>query len=367
MRALWLPVLAGWSLAATILDPKDCNEFPCLIFDDDFDFLDHNVWEHEITMSGGGNWEFQAYVNNRSISYTRDSTLFIKPELVSNWEGEGFLFSGELSLWGMNGRNDVCTSNSYSGCSRIGSANNLVNPVLSARLRTLSDFAFRYGRVEVRAKMPRGDWLWPAVWMLPRNWPYGRWPASGEIDIVEARGNENYGNLGNQYGGTTLHWGPYFHENKYDLTHKIYAACDGSFADSFHIWRVDWTKDSMKFYVDDTLELEVDPGTNFWDFGSFGDQIDNPWSTGSKMAPFDQEFYFIVNLAVGGVNGFFPDDVTIHPPKPWKNWSGTAFLDFWKERESWLPTWRAGEKRISERAALQLDYIRVWKMESVEQ
>lgn len=367
MRSLCLLLLASCAFAADVLDPSECTEFPCLIFNDEFDYLDHDVWEHEITMSGGGNWEFQAYINNRSISYTRDSTLFIKPDLVSNWKGDGFVESGELNLWGMNGRGDVCTGNSYYGCARVGSGSTIINPITSARLRTMSDFAFKYGRIEVRAQMPRGDWLWPAIWMLPRNWPYGVWPASGEIDIVESRGNDNYGDLGNQYGGSTLHWGPFWPINRYDLTHAEYAASDGSFANSFHTWRIDWTKDKMETYIDDVLVLTVDPGSNFWDFGGFGDDIDNIWSTGEKMAPFDQKFYIILNLAIGGTNGFFPDEVPATPEKPWSNTSPTALLDFWNARDSWLPSWQQGESRISEGAALKIDYVKIWKMESIEQ
>ncbi|XP_042863604.1 beta-1,3-glucan-binding protein isoform X2 [Penaeus japonicus] len=357
-------LLACGVFAADVVDPKDCASFPCMIFEDNFDYLDHDVWEHEVTMSGGGNWEFQAYVNNRSISYTRDSTLFIKPDLTSNWKGEEFLSSGNLDLWGMNGRGDVCTGNSYYGCSRVGSSSNIINPITSARLRTMSDFAFRYGRLEIRAKMPRGDWLWPAIWMLPRNWPYGLWPASGEIDILESRGNDDFGTLGNQYGGTTLHWGPFWPYNFFEKTHVEYSANTGSFADDFHVWRLDWNKDKMEIYVDDVLQLTVDPGSSFWDFSGMDPSFDNPWVAGSKMAPFDQKFYLVLNVAVGGTNGFFPDDIG---PKPWSNLSPTAFLDFWNARNEWLPTWQAGESRISEGAAMQVDYVRVWKMESAEQ
>jgi len=366
MRALCLLLLAASAFAAEIVDPKDCTAFPCLIFNDEFDFLDHDVWEHEVTMSGGGNWEFQVYGNNRSTSYTRDSTLFIKPALVSEWHTEDFLTSGEINLWGMNGRGDVCTGNSYWGCDRVGNAVNIVNPVQSARLRTMTDFAVKYGRIEVRAKMPRGDWLWPAIWMLPRNWPYGLWPASGEIDIVESRGNDDFGTLGNQYGGTTLHWGPFWPHNRYDLTHAEYGP--SGFADDFHTWRIDWTADKMEAYIDDVLQLTVDPGSNFWDFGGFdsiGD-IDKIWSTGEKMAPFDQKFYLILNLAVGGTNGFFPDDIP-GANKPWSNTSPQAMLDFWNGRNDWLPTWKQGEDKISEGAALQVDYVKVWKMESIIQ
>lgn len=367
MRVLCLLFLALGAWAAELVDPKDCTAFPCLIFNDEFDYLDHNVWEHEVNMAGGGNWEFQVYVNNRSVSYTQDSKLFIKPGLTSEWYDEAFLSSGFLDLWGMNGRGDVCTGNGWYGCERYGTAQNIINPAMSGRLRTQKDFSFTYGRVEVRAKLPKGDWLWPAIWMQPAKWPYGKWPASGEIDIVESRGNSDYGNLGHQYGASTLHWGPFWSENRYTMTHAEYAANDGSFAGSFHTFRVDWTKDNIQFYVDDALQLAADPGTNFWDYGGWGDQYDNPWRAGTKMSPFDQDFYLILCLAVGGTNGYFPDEVAANPPKPWSNTSPESFAEFWNGRNSWLPTWQDSTGKISDDAAMQVDYVKVWKMESVEQ
>jgi len=85
---------------------------------------------------------------------------------------------------------------------------------MSARVRTAERFSFKYGRTRIRARMPAGDWLWPAMWLLPENWVYGGWPRSGEIDIVEIVGNEDFrwpadnSPAGYQHMGTTLHWGP---------------------------------------------------------------------------------------------------------------------------------------------------------------
>lgn len=102
----------------------------------------------------------------------------------------------------------------------------IINPVKSARLNTRIGASIKYGRVEVVAKLPVGDWLWfvfhyltanekqanssrPAIWMLPVNQTYGPWPASGEIDIAESRGNNyTYPNGGNEVVSSTLHLGP---------------------------------------------------------------------------------------------------------------------------------------------------------------
>jgi len=96
------------------------------------------------------------------------------------------------------------------GCERNAAASgNYINPVRSVRLRSVNALNFKYGRVEVRAKLPKGDWMWPAIWLLPSYNSYGTWPASGEIDIMESRGNDATCSAGgvNRFG-STLHWGP---------------------------------------------------------------------------------------------------------------------------------------------------------------
>jgi len=93
---------------------------------------------------------------------------------------------------------------------------------MSGKLTTVESFKIKYGRVEVKAKLPKGDWLWPAIWMLPRYNEYGQWPASGEIDIMESRGNVNYPREfggGPETFGSTMHWGPDYSTNQYTKTH----------------------------------------------------------------------------------------------------------------------------------------------------
>lgn len=161
-----------------------------LIFSDDFNKLDFKTWEHELTMSGGGNWEFEWYVNNRSNSYVKNGVLYLMPTLTSDAIGEDTMRTGTVDIWGGSPA-DMCTGNNFYGCSRSAAASgNVINPIRSARLRSVKSFSFQYGRVEIKAKLPKGDWLWPAIWMLPAHNEYGQWPASGEIDIMESRGND---------------------------------------------------------------------------------------------------------------------------------------------------------------------------------
>ena len=176
-----------------------------------------SLWKHEITLAGRRNWEFEAYLNNHSSSYVRDGVLYIKPILMEDQIGEANLKGGfTLDVWGGSPA-DYCTQNSFYGCSRTsGAGRNVLNPIKSARIRTAESFFFRYGKVEVRAKLPRGDWLWPAIWMLLRYQQYGTWPASGEIDIMVSRGNApSYLPGGYNSFTSTLHWGPNFTNNNY--------------------------------------------------------------------------------------------------------------------------------------------------------
>ena len=191
----------------------DDPRFGNLIFDEEFNELDLSRWQHEITLSGDGNWEFEYYQNNRSNSYVRDGILYIKPTLTNDtFTAPNFLESGTITLWGGEPA-DQCTSNAFYGCLRTGSASNVLNPVQSARLRTVNSFSFKYGRIEIRAQLPKGDWLWPAIWLLPAQNFYSEWPASGEIDIIESRGNDkllsggpNGKDIGSKSVGTTIHW-----------------------------------------------------------------------------------------------------------------------------------------------------------------
>ncbi|KAL5013320.1 hypothetical protein ScPMuIL_007590 [Solemya velum] len=344
-----------------------CNSYPCLIFEDNFDDLDVDIWEHEITAGGGGNWEFQYYTNNRTNSYVKNGTLFIKPTLTTEKLGPQSLTSGTLDLWGSS-PGDLCTGNAFYGCERHGTPSNLLNPIQSARLRSSRGFSFKYGKLEVEAKMPTGDWIWPAIWLLPKWNAYGQWPASGEIDLVEARGNRNYHDAqGKSFGvdqmGSTLHFGTDFQHDPYQAAHVEKAAKSGTFGDSFHKYGLEWDENAIKFYLDDELILNVAPGPGgFWDLGNLGQlNFNNPWQGRPKMAPFDQEFFIILNVAVGGT-AFFPDAFRNTPhPKPWRDASQTAMREFWNAKNQWYPTWNA-DTNNGEDAAMQVKYIRVWKL-----
>nr|CAD7439893.1 unnamed protein product [Timema bartmani] len=313
------------------------------------------------------NWEFEVYTNNRSNTFAQDGSLHIRPTLTSDHYGEEFLSSGTISLLG-GAPADACTNPSNYGCERTGSVTNLLNPAQSARIRSLNSFSFRYGKVEIRARMPSGDWLWPALWLLPRYNAYSTWPASGEIDLAELRGNLDYVqngvNIGTEQSSSTLHFGPYWPLNAYESAHFSKNTPAGAgFDKDYHLYQMEWTSDYLKFSLDNEELGTVTPNDQgFWGLGGFSainPTAENPWRFGTKMAPFDQEFYFLMNLAVGGVNGYFPDDGVNAGGKPWINTSPQASTDFWNGRSQWLPTWHLDENN-GESSSLLVDYVKVW-------
>jgi len=326
-----------------------------LVWSDEFDTFDLSVWKHELTMGGGGNWEFEYYTNNRTNSFVKNGTLHIQATLTADTIGEANVRSGfTMDMWGSSPA-DLCTGNAFYGCSRT-SGPNIINPIQSARIRTAESFSFKYGRMEVRAKLPRGDWLWPAIWLLPRHNQYGKWPASGEIDVVESRGNAgSYCGGGNNQVGSTLHWGPYWAQDPWNLTHAVYTLPEGDFSEDFHVFGLIWNEQGIQTYVDDQSNIVLNvsfAGESLWQRGGFDKSpYANPWEGASApaAAPFDQEFYIIMNLAAGGVSGYWP---TCNG-KPWSDTSSTASNDFYNAKDQWLPSWT--------QPSLQVDYIRVYQ------
>jgi beta-glucanase (GH16 family) len=205
----------------------------------------------------------------------------------------------------------------------------------------------------------QGDWLWPAIWLLPEDQAYGSWPASGEIDLMESRGNsEAYGPGGLNCFGSTLHWGPYFPKDPFELTTGEYCLPSGAgnLNDDFHIYGLVWTETEMYTYIDDDSNrvLEVPITQSFFSKGNWSDgKTANPWKGQPDNAPFDQNFYLIFNLAAGGTNGYFPDG---QGGKMWTDTSSTAFRDFNDALPEIVKTWGQGND-----AGLQIKSVNVWK------
>jgi len=329
-----------------------------LIFNEEFDALDESRWTHWVSGWRGGNWEFQYYRNDRRNTYVRDGVLYIKPSLTADEYGEDFLYNGELNLWDQG-----CQDwwNIDNGCYITSGGDYIINPIQSGKLVSTGKFSFHYGTVEIRAQLPKGDWLWPAIWMMPQASKYGGWPRSGEIDLCESRGNLDlecsYGSQGRQLALSTLHWGPDPGNNRFQMTSWGKFNGDNDFSNDFHKYKLEWNQDGLSFFIDDEYIGGVyPPNGGFWEYGGFWGN--NLWQSGSKMAPFDDDFYFILNVAVGG--NFFPDGCRNgFGEKPWygRNVPG-SMKRFWQARGDWLPTW----DMQSEERAMKIDYIKVWSL-----
>ncbi|KAG1787577.1 glycoside hydrolase family 16 protein [Suillus plorans] len=408
----------GWQSVDLLSDSQ-----LCLVMQDDFDSsIDPNNWSYDIELGGFGNGEFEMTTDNPSNVYISNGQLYIMPTLTSDsidggWDSvmSGATYplqdctaqgggSGNSTTTGSS--NSTTSSNSTSTSSNPCTAvsNNqsgtIINPVMSGRLNTRGKQTIKYGRVEVRAKLPQGDWLWPAIWMLPQGNStsssagqgegfYGAWPLSGEIDIMEARGNlPSYPAQGSNYVRSSLNYGPFAGgstpistgtSTTANLLKSIYGWVStkrGNFADGFHVYAFEWTSEWMRFYTDDRLQAMINlkissksSDSYFFNTGGFpgvamnassGKEVvvADPWSTaygGSAAAPFDQEFYLVIDLAVGGTSGWFPDSVG---GKPWYDGSATAMRDFASKYEQWTATWPPNP----DQRAFRIDYVKMWKL-----
>ncbi len=169
----------------------------------------------------------------------------------------------------------------------------------SARINTRDRVAVRYGRIEARMKLPGGQGLWPAFWMLAQDSPYGGWAASGEIDIMEA---VNLGGTGGNKVLGTIHYGGEFPANEFSGEQYVVPTDAQT---EFHVYAIEWDVNEIRWYVDDVL---------------YG--MRNNWSStgGPFPAPFDQNFYILFNVAVGGNLPGAPNTGTVFPVSMEVDW-----------------------------------------------
>lgn len=184
---------------------------------------------------------------------------------------------------------------------------NTTEPWSSGRLISQGRMDLLYGKVEVRAKLPRARGSWPAIWMMPTTSAYGGWPKSGEIDIMEHVGN----NLGNVL--STVHTE---NNNWTNGGHLTGSKRITDVATAFHVYAVEWTPDSLRFTYDSShIYTYVNPYTDWKDW------------------PFDQKFHIILNVAIGGGMGGaiteadWPDSMMVDYVRVYQKGLGTPVLD----------------------------------------
>ncbi|MBK9733913.1 MAG: family 16 glycosylhydrolase [Saprospiraceae bacterium] len=220
-----------------------------LVWADEFDStaLNTNNWVHETGAGGWGNSELQ--------HYREDNTSFLKGNIVITAKSQ-----------------------------KYGSSN-----YTSSRLKTQGKKAFKYGRIDIRAVLPKGQGMWPALWMLGSNITSVNWPACGEIDIMELAGN-----LPNRAVGT-VHFGANVSQHQYKSMSK-YLTGNKNFQDEYHVFSIIWKENLIEFFVDDEKFHSITPA-----------------DLGTATYPFNKPFFFIMNVAVGGTFPGNPDNSTPFP------------------------------------------------------
>ncbi|MCV2884549.1 family 16 glycosylhydrolase [Aestuariibacter sp. AA17] len=248
-----------------------------LVWQDEFngENIDLTKWSFEENCWGGGNNEQQCYT-------ARDKNAYLENGLL----------------------NIVAHRETYTGPAAPDGSGTAVAtlPYTSARLRSMHKGDWQYGRFEIRAKMPYGQGTWPAIWMLPTDYVYGGWAASGEIDIVEAVNlktasdapdTDNITPENRVYG--TLHYGRAWPENVHSGLHYRLPNNENP-ADGFHVYALEWEKDEIRWYVNGVHYATQ--RSEQW-YSQFQD-ANGVWQTGSEDAPYNQRFHMLLNLAVGG-------------------------------------------------------------------
>jgi len=267
------------------VDPAEPVASWQLVWNDEFDAdaIDSQNWSHEVNCDGGGNQEQQCYTDSDENAYVDNGTL----KIVAKPAADG-------------------AEKAYT----------------SARLVSQNKADFKYGRFEIRAKLPSGQGSWPAFWMLPADDVYGSWPRSGEIDILEAV-NLKVADADGQSEATvhgTLHYGASPGEHVY--SGAGYDLPDGvNPADDFHTYAIEWQQGEIRWYVDNYLyatqrqsevrynakDEAVGLSHRGW-YAQYYDLVSGELSNQWNSAPFDQDFFMILNLAVGGD---WPENVNV--------------------------------------------------------
>lgn len=241
-----------------------------IVWSDEFNgnALDTNDWTYDIGngfesggnyVSGWGNDELEYYTSSTQNVYVANGLLHIRAQIQQT---NGFSYT-------------------------------------SGRIKSQGFFGATYGRIEWRAKLPSGTGFWPALWMLPENSPYGGWPNSGEIDVME-----NNGSISNQEGGT-IHFGGENGDDVYFTGTYTFPGDDS--VTNFHVYLLEWTTNAINWFVDGHL---YESQTNWWS------NVGTSSATYPYPAPFNQPFYFLMNLAIGGNYLGNPAPAEIDPSLP---------------------------------------------------
>ena len=237
-----------FSIPETGYSTPDSYDGMTMVWSDEFDGpeINSNNWTFEI---GTGNW---GWGNNELQYYQEDNTSIIDGNLV------------------IEARRQTLDNSIYT----------------SSRLITRGKQSFQYGRVDIRAVMPEGQGIWPALWMLGSNHLQVGWPTCGEIDIMEMIGGEERDNV--VHG--TAHWNQDGHVSYGQSMTNV----SGKLSEEYHVYSIIWDEQSIRWYFDDVNFNTID-------------------ITPAALSAFHDDFFFIMNIAVGGIWAGSPDNTTLFP------------------------------------------------------
>jgi beta-glucanase (GH16 family) len=216
---------------------------------------DSTKWTYDLGGGGWGNQELQSYTSRTQNAQIQNGNLVI-----------------------------TALQENYTGTDGIG------RNYTSARLKTQNLFTRAYGRFEARIKIPKGQGIWPAFWMLGNDIRQNGWPKCGEIDIMENIGREPGAIHGSLHGPSSV-------AHTSDLTSTVSLPASQNYPDDFHIYAIEWEPGTVRFYVD---------SNNYATF------TQAQWPAGGQWV-FDHPFFIIMNVAVGGVWPGSPDATTRFP------------------------------------------------------
>ncbi len=234
-----------------------------LVWADEFDAgaIDEDSWNFQVLEAGRFNDEWQRYTNSSDNAYVEDDYLVIKAIHESDEHG--------------------------------------LDRYSSARLNTANKRVFKYGKIAARIKLPHGQGIWPAFWMLGANIDENGgdtpWPQSGEIDILEL-----YGSKDDAVIEANIHYADAsgLHAS---MGAVAFALEQGRFADAFHVFELEWDADRIAWSVD-------------------GEEFASTPISSSELSEFHEEFFFLLNIAVGGAHAGRPDATTEFPQYMYIDW-----------------------------------------------
>ncbi|MFN3621159.1 family 16 glycosylhydrolase [Sphingorhabdus sp.] len=273
-KLVLLFAMAGMSACTTVnTGPPVPQAGWSLVWSDEFSGteLNREKWRPEESCWGGGNHERQCYTD--------------RPQNIRVAEGFLHLMARKEPFTGPDRPPEIADNPN----------GQKTQEYTSGKIRTLGLASWKYGKIEFRAKPPKGQGTWPAVWMMPADNKYGGWPRSGEIDILEgvnlgASCETCKGDVGENRMISALHFGDYAPNNRFKDT-RVALPSNALPSDDFHIWTLEWGEGLMRFYLD---------GRKYWELTHADWDSASPLAKSNPVAPFDQPFYIMANLAIGG-------------------------------------------------------------------